>query len=73
MSNKASSKLWVRIACIILAGLMVVGVATTAIFMIFDAIKHATENDDHDDHEGHNHAAAYEQIALPEYDALWRV
>ena len=72
MSNKLTSKLWVRIVCIFLAGLMVIGVATTAIFMILDAIEHSNEHDDHDDHDGHDHGAAYDQIALPEYDTLWR-
>lgn len=69
MSNKDSKKFWVRLSCLILAGIMVVGVATTAIFMIVEGLG----NHDHDDHDGHDHGAAYDQIALPEYDKGWTV
>ena len=64
MSNKDSKKLLVRIACLVLAGLMVAGVATTAIFMIIAEIE---KNKDH------NHLAAYEQAELPKYDEGWTV
>ena len=63
MSNKNSSKFWVRLSCLILAALMIAGVATTAVFMILDAIEE----------DKHNHTRAYTQIALPEYDEKWSV
>ena len=60
MANKDSKKFWVRIACFVLAGLMIVGVATTAIFMIVEGLNH-----------DHKHIAAYEQIEQPKYDEGW--
>ena len=38
MSNKIKTKFRVRLTCIILAGLMVLGVATTTIFVIIDLL-----------------------------------
>lgn len=63
MANKRSNKFWVRLTCLILVGLMVLGVATTAIFFIVNLL---TPEDD--DHKDHNHSAEAE---LPNYDELW--
>ena len=49
-----NQKKTVRIVCLILAFLMVLGVATIGISLIVDAINHP-ETEQSDDHAGHNH------------------
>ena len=71
MSKSTNSKLWVRIVCIILAALMVIGVATTAIFIIVDFIQTAIAESEKNANK--KSANAVEVIALPEYDTDWTV
>ena len=71
MSNSTTNKLWVRIVCIILAALMIIGVATTAIFIIVDFIQAAIEENEKNANK--KSVDAVEVIALPEYDANWTV
>ena len=63
MSNKGTNNLWVRITCFILAGLMVIGVATTAIFLIVNLFNHQSSSS----------FAIEEQAELPSYDEEWTV
>ncbi len=63
MANKGTNNLWVRITCIILAGLMVVGVATTAIFLIVNLFNYKSSSS----------FVIEEQAELPSYDEDWTV
>ena len=66
-------KFWVRFVCIVLAAVMVIGMATTAIFLIVDAVRAALAPKE----EGKKSASAatVEYIAAPvnEENDLWTV
>ncbi len=65
MNNKDPKKFWVRIACFVLAGLMVLGVATTAIFLIVDLV--SSQNDKK------KSLSIEEQVNLPNYEERWTI
>ena len=66
-------KFWVRLVCIILAAVMVIGVATTAIFLIVDAIGAALAPKEETKKSAS--AATVEYIAAPvsEEKDIWTV
>ncbi len=35
MNKKPSSRIWIRVLCLVLAGLMVLSVATTVLYVLF--------------------------------------
>ena len=62
MSNKNKIKLSVRVACIALAALMVLGVATTTIFVLIDVFKKDDKKND---------IKIEEQIELASFGEEW--
>lgn len=67
-------KFWVRLVCIILAAVMVIGVAMTAIFLIVDAINAALAPKKDDNGKKTAEAAIVEYVAAPvEADDIWTV
>lgn len=66
MSNKNTNNMWVRLTCLILAGIMVLGVATTAIFLIVNIL--GADGKDKKD----TLSVSY-QAELPKYDERWTV
>ena len=65
-------KFWVRLTCIVLAAVMVIGMAMTAIFLIIDSITAA--NAEKEDEKGKKtaEAAIVEYVAAPaEVDDIW--
>ena len=66
MSNKNTKNLWVRLTCLSLAGIMVLGVATTAIFLIVNIL--GADGKDKKD----SLSVSY-QAEFPVYDERWTV
>ena len=65
-------KFWVRFVCIVLAAVMVIGVAMTAIFLIVDAINAAMAEKEDEKGKKTAEAAIVEYVAAPaEVDDVW--
>ena len=67
-------KFWVRLVCIILAAVMVIGVAMTAIFLIVDAITAAMAKEEEENSKKTAEAAIVEYVEAPvEADDVWAI
>ena len=66
-------KFWVRLVCIILAAVMVIGVATTAIFLIVDAIGAALAPKEETKKSASAATAEYIAAPVSEENDIWTV
>ena len=66
-------KFWVRFVCIVLAAVMVIGVATTAIFLIVDAIGAAIAPKEESKKSANTEIVEYIAAPTSEENDIWTV